>query len=354
MQKRVITLVALFLTSIPSFSSEKEYDIVRYDNLWNIAEDYLGDGFAWESIWELNQYIKNPDLIYPDDILIIPGYNQKIKVNDLKNVMKNTPRLNTFDDKVISLFDIKDTAEVDTTTAKEIPLTSKKKNIYSSLMKESVIRTIPYLYTKRDKKGIIAPGEATITDNSKQVYHLFNEVEITLDKNSTFTIGDEVDICKEVKFIKYRNDVANLIQPVAIGKIISLNDTTGVVKVLKTWELVRNEYKIVHPLTPEDLPNYNNMKQVEVEEVEADVVSHISGKVTIHLYEDIIINRGSEDGIKQGDIFSAYGNSRESGNGSVTAIVLKVNENSASIKVTNMSESLRSKDLKFIRTSTLQ
>ena len=43
MQKRVIALVTLFLTSINSFSGEQEYSIMKYDNLWNIAEDYLGE-----------------------------------------------------------------------------------------------------------------------------------------------------------------------------------------------------------------------------------------------------------------------------------------------------------------------
>jgi len=48
------------------------YKIVPGDCLWNIAKKFYNNPFNWKLIWKANPYVKNPDLIYPDDILFIP------------------------------------------------------------------------------------------------------------------------------------------------------------------------------------------------------------------------------------------------------------------------------------------
>ena len=53
-----------------------EYYIVRQgDNLWDIARRVLGDGLKYTVIYEANKAIigMNPNLIYPDQILHVPG-----------------------------------------------------------------------------------------------------------------------------------------------------------------------------------------------------------------------------------------------------------------------------------------
>ncbi|HMA66124.1 MAG TPA: LysM peptidoglycan-binding domain-containing protein, partial [Chitinispirillaceae bacterium] len=50
-----------------------DYVIKQGDCLWNLAFTFLGNPFQWPQIWQNNTYIKNPDLIYPGDILKIPG-----------------------------------------------------------------------------------------------------------------------------------------------------------------------------------------------------------------------------------------------------------------------------------------
>lgn len=56
--------------------------VVKGDNLWNIAKTYLGSGTQWPRIWRYNNRpdviavtgrgIKNPDLIYIGQVLLIP------------------------------------------------------------------------------------------------------------------------------------------------------------------------------------------------------------------------------------------------------------------------------------------
>ncbi|MBT8380414.1 MAG: LysM peptidoglycan-binding domain-containing protein [Ignavibacteria bacterium] len=58
------------------------YKVVRGDHLWGIArkKEHYGNGFAWPIIYKANRNkIKNPDLIYPDQVFDIPPLTQEEK-----------------------------------------------------------------------------------------------------------------------------------------------------------------------------------------------------------------------------------------------------------------------------------
>ena len=49
------------------------YTVKKGDNLWNISKANLGTPIKWPSIYDLNKdQIKNPDLIYPNQVLKLP------------------------------------------------------------------------------------------------------------------------------------------------------------------------------------------------------------------------------------------------------------------------------------------
>jgi LysM repeat protein len=49
----------------------KTHVVEKGDTLWDLSGKYLGNPYAWPQIWELNQWIKDPHWIYPGDPLII-------------------------------------------------------------------------------------------------------------------------------------------------------------------------------------------------------------------------------------------------------------------------------------------
>jgi nucleoid-associated protein YgaU len=52
----------------------RTYTVVAGDSLSKIAKKIYGDAKRWKEIFEANQdKIKNPDLIYPGQVLKIPG-----------------------------------------------------------------------------------------------------------------------------------------------------------------------------------------------------------------------------------------------------------------------------------------
>jgi nucleoid-associated protein YgaU len=72
------------------------YKVVRGDHLWGIAKkrDHYGNGFAWPIIYKANRdQIKDPDLIYPDQVFKIPPLSEeeKSKYEKLRSNYKPAP-----------------------------------------------------------------------------------------------------------------------------------------------------------------------------------------------------------------------------------------------------------------------
>lgn len=57
----------------PAVEQATFYEIKKGDTLWKIAKEHLGDGNRYPEIFEANrEVIKDPDLIYPGQMIRIP------------------------------------------------------------------------------------------------------------------------------------------------------------------------------------------------------------------------------------------------------------------------------------------
>jgi len=58
----------------PAANTNKTYTVVKGDCLWNIAKKFYGNGSQYTKIYNANtDKIKNPNLIYPGQVLTIPA-----------------------------------------------------------------------------------------------------------------------------------------------------------------------------------------------------------------------------------------------------------------------------------------
>lgn len=57
----------------PAQNKPKTYTVVKGDSLWKIAKQFYGDGSKYTKIYNANKdKVKNPNLIYPGQVLTIP------------------------------------------------------------------------------------------------------------------------------------------------------------------------------------------------------------------------------------------------------------------------------------------
>ena len=97
--KKIISLIIsliLFITLSVSAAAATQYTVVKGDSLWKIAVKYQ---IGLSEIISANPQIKNPDLIYPGDIINVPSIDLGIlsyeqEVVDLVNQIRKNHGLN--------------------------------------------------------------------------------------------------------------------------------------------------------------------------------------------------------------------------------------------------------------------
>ncbi len=64
------------VAAAPAAGDNRRLNVVRGDNLWNIARAHYGEGWRYTVIFEANKnQIRDPDLIYPGQIFSLPKVN---------------------------------------------------------------------------------------------------------------------------------------------------------------------------------------------------------------------------------------------------------------------------------------
>jgi hypothetical protein len=253
-----------------------EYVVQRGDTLWDISGRFLNNPWFWPEIWQVNQQVDNPHLIFPGDVLTLiyidgqprvqltRGGNQRlsprIREENLSNAISSIPF------SVIDAF---------LTGGIVIPHDRLKK--------------LPYVVALRD--GLIGGA-------GSEVY--------TQPLNEGTQIGDDYYLYRQdEKLVNPENNELLGYQMLFVGKgeLRSRNDETDTLFLTNTTREALREDRVI-PI--DSFPRMNFFPSAPKENIDGLVLSVLDGVSLIGQYQTIIINRGTNHGVSEGNVLSIW------------------------------------------------
>lgn len=320
----VAVLAAVFMLPLPSrVSAETDagsYTVKKHDTLWDLAFQFLGDPFKWPGIWDLNRTIENPHLIYPGDALTIPGMQGRTRGGRMSEGIEESTQEQTarwadrqarFQELTSGLLAESDESGQYVTESRDVDafpgLGAVDADIWGPRIFWSTefLGKIAFLWTAEDEKGLIAPGNAyVIGSRDKEIFHQFDRLKIKAFGDGGYSVGDTVDIFRQERFIKYGDKSANLVRRVARARMVVATGKDLEALLFKAWDVVRAKDRVA-PAT--------RFRRYEIDTVVAatqridgTVLSRVELTTTPHLYQSLIIDKGSQHGVRLGDIFTVH------------------------------------------------
>lgn len=292
-----------FLTSSGQDTEYKEYQVLKGDTLWDISSKEIRDPFLWPKIWKENPDIKNPDRIFPSQMIKIP----------LRLIQKEQAE-EAATEKASAV------TETGAATPKkeeqlkpvETKIEPVKKNY---LADENLILSSGYI-TDYIAKEIKSVGKVTGSPSGKTLFGDNDFLYVKTDSDSN--TGERFYIIRPTALVKHpKTDkkIGSLIAVVGIAEITGKENSFTKAKITRAYGDIRvgdllDTFHEVEPIIEIDAPRKPD--------VSGFVIASHYMKLISGSYDILFIDKGKNDGLELGDILKTrsvdkYNKSRTSG-----------------------------------------
>ena len=280
-----IISLALFIVSANPFGiifsngvnaqdkTPEDYTIKKGDTLWDISDSALDDSFLWPKLWKVNPQIKNPDNIYPGDKIRIPSREELMRMF----------------------------ADVEEVPVEEPVIIEKPE-----LPKEYIVDKNRYIASGWISDKYPGIGEIISAPTSRTVFGTNDLVYLKTDGSAA--VGDKFFVIRDVKEVKHPKTGKSLGHQLKITGILEVIGMDGrdndIPKAQITTAL---EDSVVGdgliPYSALALPVVPDIVRTPI--VRGYIVETYTNSLMARKGDIIYLDKGQNDGLKVGDIFSA-------------------------------------------------
>jgi LysM repeat protein len=290
-----------------------EYTIQKGDTLWDLSQKFLNNPWYWPKIWSLNPGIENPHWIYPGNKLhIVPGEGGP---QAPAQVQEEQPGLDAT---------ARNAPEEEAGASPEVsvsPPSSPDLDVVSRNSREgnAALRTVsasgklaftplPAVTTRSGE--LVSPEELK---NAGTLEASFEEKELLATYDTAYArFKGQVPVKAGDKLLIFRPEgpivdpishktLATQTRTVGVAKVLSLQGLQATVQIERTFEEMERGDR-VRPWSPQD-------KRISARPNTADVKGRIvqavdSGLTTYGEQNEVFIDRGTADGVQEGNTFA--------------------------------------------------
>lgn len=247
------------------------YTVVKGDTLWDIAGMYLSDSWLWPQLWGINADSKNPHLIYPGDQLYLVWQNGKPR-------LKFKPKITLSPE------------------ARKIP----KQPV--PVVAQSLV--LPYLKSDRLVDSSTLKQSSRVLGNNEGRQYLSGVDQLYFSGSH---INKYWGIYRVSQQYQRGNHLTTALRLIATGQLVGADNEMSVLQIEQQSQEVRLN-DIVLPVA--DVHTYNLTTTFFPHPSPASLKAKILGSLDGGKYaaknQVVVLDRGAEDGLKQGSMFDVY------------------------------------------------
>jgi len=269
----------------------RQYTVKKGDTLWGISSMFLEDPWYWPEIWQKNQQVQNPHLIFPGDILTLVYVNgqPQMLVNEAQHkevqqasesggmpVKKLSPSIRTSSLE----------ASIPSIPGDAIRQFLTKPRVVSKEQLEDA----PYIVGSEDGNLILGSGNRVYVrgeiDKERVRYSVFRPGKALRDPETNDILGYEAIYTGEVHIAVYDDPASG--------------DLT----------FTEREVLIGDRLLPEDRSKLENLyfPHVPDREVNAQIMELNEALTGVAQFQVVTINKGERDGMEVGHLLATFTN----------------------------------------------
>src|ERR1035438_63450 len=269
----------------------KTHLVEKGDTLWDLAGKYLGNPYAWPQIWELNQWVKDPHWIYPGDPLII-------------DLARSVATAGSLPDNLANLQPDQRRAD---------PSAMRRPDLGFSF--QDFIQ-LPFLAPNGAEAHYKSQGAFRLTSKKREDREYLGDGEVVYMNGGTdqgVKVGDRFLVVKAVggklmhPTIK-KKSLGDVVQQVGVVRVITAQPKGSVAVIERSLDSVQVGDHLVKFDEPANIPLKLRTDLAEPVKIGANagvVVYTRDDKLFSAGGDMIIIDKGTNDGLKVGDVLLA-------------------------------------------------
>ena len=297
--KKLLFLVLLIIGVILPFNylnaEERDQDvqeiyiIKKGDTLWDISEKFLKDPFRWPDIWQKNDYISNPDLIYPGNKLLLwkappPVLPERVEKEVVKAKIKKLARPRK---KVIAKPSL----------PQKVPVTE----FY-------ILQSAGFIVNEDFHVGSIV--------GSAKGYKIISEGNIVyadVGPEENALIGKRYSIYRLIKGVKHpinKKDMGYLVKILGELEIKDFQENVSSALITKSYEEI-SENDLITDYLKFEVPLIDPSMEPPEKDIQGYIILTKDEKRNVGMGDVVYLDVGSNQGVEPGDRFIAYQNTKK-------------------------------------------
>ncbi len=249
------------------------YTVVRGDTLWDISARFLKDPWLWPEVWQVNEQIANPHLIYPGDVITLIWVDGKPQLRFGSGTVRLSPEVRyedlgnaipTIPFEAISAFLAKPT-----------------------VLDRSVADALPYVLASADGRLIMSKGNSVYARGNIDADAIYNVMHIGdpyFDPETNYIFGYEATNVGE-------------------GTVVRTGDPATLKLTDSNREILRGDRLLT--IDPRDI-GQNFYPLPAPADLDGSIISVVDGLSYVGQYDIIVLNRGANAGLEDGSVVSIY------------------------------------------------